>query len=51
MADPVNGLLAARMDPERRRRIGNALMAYQYDRETPQDAAVTERAGLFPLAT
>lgn len=51
MADPVNGLLAARMDPERRRRIGNALMAYQYDRETPQDAAVTERAGLFPLGT
>jgi hypothetical protein len=51
MADPVNGLLAARMDPERRRRIGNALLAYQYDRETPQDAAVTERAGLFPLGT
>jgi len=51
MADPVNGLLAARMDPERRRRIGNALLAYQYDRETPQDAPVTERAGLFPLGT
>ena len=51
MPDPVNGLLAARMDPERRRRIGNALMAQQYDRETPQDAPVTDRAGLFPLAT
>lgn len=51
MPDPVNGLLAARMDPERRRRIGNALLAAQFDRETPQDAAVTERAGLFPLAT
>ena len=51
MADPVNGLLAARMDPERRRRIGNALLAAQFDRETPQDAPVTERAGLFPLGT
>lgn len=51
MADPVNGLLAARMDPERRRRIGNALLAAQFDRETPQDAAVIERAGLFPLGT
>lgn len=51
MPEPVNGLLAARMDPERRRRIGNALLAAQFDRETPQDAAVIERAGLFPLGT
>ncbi len=37
--------------PDQRRRLSNALMANQYDRPTPQDGPVTERAGLLPLGT
>lgn len=46
MSDPVNILT-----PDQRRRIGNALMASQYDRPTYHDQAPVERAGLLPLGT
>lgn len=45
------GLSAARMSPDQRRRLGNALMAEQFNRMTPQDSAVTDRASLLPLGT
>jgi hypothetical protein len=47
MSEPINNLLS----PDARRRLSNALMASQFDRPTPQDSPVTERAGMFPLAT
>jgi hypothetical protein len=47
MSEPINNLLS----PDARRRLSNALMASQYDRPTPQDGPVIERAGMFPLAT
>jgi len=50
MSEPFNKLMRG-LDPDQRRRIANALMANQYDRPTPQDGPVTERAGLFPLGT
>ena len=37
--------------PDRRRRALNAMVAAQYDRPTPQDTTVTERAGLLPIGT
>lgn len=46
-----DGLSAARMSPDQRRRLGNALMAEQYNRMTPQDSAVTDRASILPLGT
>jgi hypothetical protein len=36
---------------ERRRRATNAILAAQYDRTTPQDTTVVERAGLLPIGT
>lgn len=51
MSEPVNNLLAGYLQPDQRRRIANALMANQYDRPTPQDGPVTERAGILPLGT
>jgi hypothetical protein len=36
---------------DRRRRAVNAMVAAQYDRPTPQDTTVTERAGLLPIGT
>lgn len=39
------------MTPEQRRRLTARLMTEQYDRPTPQDTTVTERAGLLPLGT
>lgn len=50
MSEPVNNLLRG-LAPDQRRRITNALMADQYNRPTPQDGPVTERAGMFPLGT
>jgi hypothetical protein len=46
MADPVNKLLST---PQQRYRQTNALMANQFDRATPQDGEVVQRAGLLPL--
>lgn len=50
MSEPINNLLRG-LAPDQRRRITNALMADQYNRPTPQDGPVTERADMFPLGT
>lgn len=50
MSEPINNLLRG-LAPDQRRRITSALMADQYNRPTPQDGPVTERAGMFPLGT
>lgn len=50
MSEPINNLLRG-LAPDQRRRIANALMADQFDRPTPQDEPVKERAGMFPLGT
>jgi len=47
MAD-LNPMLMA---PDQRRRYNAMLMAQQYDRTTPQDTTVVERAGLLPIGT
>lgn len=49
MSEPFNNLLSGYIPPDRRRRIANALMADQFDRPTPQDGPLTERAGLAPF--
>lgn len=51
MSEPINNLLSGYLPPDQRRRIANALMANQFDRPTPQDGPVAERAGLLPLGT
>jgi hypothetical protein len=39
------------MTVDQRRRLNAMLMAEQYNRPTPHDATVTERAGLLPIGT
>lgn len=48
MADP-NPMLSY-VTPERRRRMGNAMMAEQYNRATPEEGNVVQRAGMLPFA-
>lgn len=48
MADP-NPMLAY-VTPDQRRRMGNAMMAEQYNRATPEEGNVAQRHGLLPLA-
>lgn len=43
--------MADYIPPDQRRRIGNALMAAQYDRATPEEGNVAQRHGLLPLGT
>lgn len=43
--------MLAYMTPDQRRRESNQMMAEQYNRPTPQDGPVIDRAGLLPLGT
>lgn len=43
--------MADYLPPDARRRMGNALMAAQYDRATPEEGNVVQRHGLLPLGT
>jgi hypothetical protein len=47
MSEPLWQMLS----PEQRRRKAAEMLAAQYDRPTPQDTTVTERAGLLPMGT